>query len=87
MLSEIIRLFFDAEDLPDRPYRFGDHENTREAAKAFSAMLDGISREKRLELDAAHGECLAVCAEEEYARGFREGVRLAVCVVLSAWQD
>lgn len=85
MEEEIIRLFFDGEDLPRLPYRFGDPENVRQAAAAFNARLDELCKEKKLELDAAHGECMAACAEGEYARGFKAGVRLATCVLLGEW--
>ena len=87
MLKEIIRLFFDAEDISDGHYRFGDPENTREMTDDFSAKLDDLCREKRQELDAALWQCMAACAEEEYARGFSEGVHLAVCVLLSVWRN
>ena len=81
MLEEIMRLAYEA-DVPRRNRPFGDPQRANEASKAFDAELAGLSPEKASALDAADACFAAACGEEEYARGFRTGMRLAVEVIL-----
>ena len=83
MLEEIMRRTFQEATWNDTSGRFGDSERSRAASRAFDALIVEMEdKNKALEMDDACGRCIAACAEQEYARGFRTGLRLAVEVIL-----
>ena len=81
MLEEIMRLAYEAE-MPQQRGTFGDPSRTNEAAEAFEAEIAGLSLEKASALHRANSCFVAANGAQEYARGFRTGVRLAVEVIL-----
>ena len=81
MLEGIMRLAYEA-DMPREGETFADPEKTNEAAEAFDAELKGMPTEKASALDMACSRYVAANGAEEYARGFRTGLRLAVEVIL-----
>ena len=81
MLEEIMRLTYEA-DISRKGKPFGNPQMTNEAAKAFDTEIMGVDVEKATALDMANSRFVAANGEEEYARGFRTGMRLAVEVIL-----
>ena len=81
MLEEIMRLTYEA-DMPRQRGGFGDPCRTNEAAEAFEAEIAGLSLEKASALHRVNSCFVAANGAQEYARGFRTGMRLAVEVIL-----